>query len=365
MKINALQIFWLTATFELATTLLFTISPAITEAKQDAWISMLIAGTFSIMITFISIRLSCHFPNQTIIEYSRMILGKWLGRIIVIPLLVHWYLGIAVTLRQSSGLIMLTLFKRTPIVVVIVLMLIPVIYITFVGGIESVGRFSELVGPITYGIFFIIVLFCLNNIDISKMLPIYADSGWKNILKGSIFPLSFLGDSTIVLLLTGFINEPKKGGLGVFWGLFLSTMYLVISILLVILTFGPGLSSKMFFPFYEVVRFISAVEFIQNLEMLLIIFWILCVFVKLSLFLFAASYGTAQWLNMKNWKGTIWFVGPIIFTISLLFHNFDEAALEFPKKVLIPFLFPLNYIGIPVFLLALAAIRRINGRKNE
>jgi spore germination protein KB len=183
------------------------------------------------------------------------------------------------------------------------------------------------------------------------------------IVKGSIFPFSFLGQSILLLVLNRFIKEPKKSGFGVIWGLIFSIFFLLISTFLVISTFGPGLSNKMYFPFYEVVRFTSVAEFVQNVEVFLVLAWILCVFVKLSLFLFVSSYSTAQLINMKSWKKAIWFVALITMVISLWFQNFNTATIEFPKKYIIPYLVPLNYVIIPMLLLIVGLIKRKNKEK--
>ena len=101
MKISKYQIFWMIASLEIGMVLLLTQSPAIEEAKQDAWISFVFAGLAGIGITFAAGKLSLLYPNQTFIQYSQSILGKWLGRIIVIPYFIHWLSVIGVIFRQS------------------------------------------------------------------------------------------------------------------------------------------------------------------------------------------------------------------------------------------------------------------------
>jgi spore germination protein KB len=66
MKISSLQIFWMVAIFEFGMTLLLTQSPAIAAAKQDAWMSLTVAGLAGVGITFVAGKLSLLYPNDLV-----------------------------------------------------------------------------------------------------------------------------------------------------------------------------------------------------------------------------------------------------------------------------------------------------------
>ena len=79
MKISHIQLFWTIAIMELGMTLLMTITDSLQAAKQDAWISMALAGGISLLVAFISTRLALLYPEQTLVEASETILGSALG----------------------------------------------------------------------------------------------------------------------------------------------------------------------------------------------------------------------------------------------------------------------------------------------
>ena len=85
MKISGRQIFWMMFTFEVGQSLLLVILATIRTAKQDAWISILIAGGIGVALTFLATTLGSLYPKQTLIEFSQTILGKWLGKLLLIP----------------------------------------------------------------------------------------------------------------------------------------------------------------------------------------------------------------------------------------------------------------------------------------
>src|SRR4051794_41137845 len=77
----------------------------ITSIVMTMWISYAISGAAAVAITFVSGKLSLLYPNQTFVEYSQTILGKWLGKLIVIPYFIQLFLAMSVILRQSSEFI--------------------------------------------------------------------------------------------------------------------------------------------------------------------------------------------------------------------------------------------------------------------
>src|SRR4051794_35475795 len=114
MKLSGLQIFWMNFSFQIEATLTALDHP-ISKAKQDAWISIIIAGVVSLGITYIVIKVSQLYPKQSFVQYSQTILGKWMGRIVVIPYIILWFGVTGIGLRYGIEFIHIALFRRTPI----------------------------------------------------------------------------------------------------------------------------------------------------------------------------------------------------------------------------------------------------------
>ncbi len=357
MKISSSQIFWMIASMEIGMTLLLTIAPAIRDAKQDAWISMIIGSIASILITYIIVKVSLLYPNQTFIEYSQTILGKWLGKIIVIPYFFMWYSVSGVILRESSDFLHLSLFYQTPLWIVVLMLALVIVYMTYSGGIETIARCSEIFGPLIIITLVIVTILSVNNLRMHRILPVYADSGWQAILKGSLPITSFLGESAMLIMLVPFAVKQNKVLPRALWGVTVSSIVICITTLTVILTFG-NIAADMWYPFNRMIRFISIMEFIQNIDALVVILWLLSVFIKLSMYLFIMSYGTAQWLGIKNWKNMVWIAAIISFVIAVAFPDIDAAAMEYPTKIWTPYIFPIDIVAIPLILWIIGIIRK-------
>lgn len=363
MKISGLQLFWLMVSIVTGSGMLFTLSPVIAEVKQDAWISVALAGIIGLCIVFLAVKVSLLYPGQTIVQYSQEILGKWLGKIIIVPYFVMWYSLDGMILRDSSDFVYLALFNKTPLFVVLLTLLLLAVYVIYTGGIEGIARCSEIMGPLIV----LMVLGCcvlsLNHLDWHQLTPVYADSGAKAILKGALPPASFYSDMIMLTMVFCFLSDSRQVLSRALWGMAVASSLILVATAMVIMTFGPALSSRMWVPFFSMTRFISVLGFIQNVDILVVIIWMFSVFIKFSLFLFATIYGTAQWLNLKDWRKFTWIAVLIVFCIALLPKNLASVVVDYPKKFWLPYVMPINVFGIPLLLWIVGTIRQKRANK--
>jgi spore germination protein KB len=318
LKISGSQLFWIVATTLVVMSIWVTITPAIQISKQDAWLSILIAGVIGVAITVLVTHLSVLHPNQTLVQFSQDLLGKWLGRMIVLPYFISWYTLCAVALRSFGDFIHLIVLDRTPVWLIIILMLGLMIYITYSGGITGIGRFSEIAGPILFLTLIVSFILSVFNVRWNLLLPVYSDTGWVNILKGSLQPASFHGESFLLLVIVSFMHNPQKAISRSISAVGLSAFMILIATIMVLLIYGPNFSAKLRFPYFMLVRSIDIYDFIQNVDLLVIFIWTFGMFVKLSLYFFITSYEMANWLNVKDWRKIIWFGAPAIFIMTIL-----------------------------------------------
>ncbi|MBY0120470.1 endospore germination permease [Bacillus sp. S/N-304-OC-R1] len=358
MKISPMQIFWIIFTFETGNMLLLSVNPAIIEAKQDAWISSFFSIILGVVILFIANKVTQFYPGKTLIEFSKLILGKWIGTIIIFIYFIQWYSVIGNILGEFSQFTITILLPQTPSWSLILTMMIIIIYINYIGGIEGIGRCSEVFGALVLTMVIFLVFLTIPNLDFQKLLPIYSENGFLPILKGSLSPLSFLGESVLIMMLVAFMDEPRKSLSRAIWGIVLSGIFVSTSIITTLMIFGPQISSKLLFPAIDMVRFISIMNFIQNLEIIAVLIWILSVFIKLSLYFFAASYGTAQLLKLKDWKKAIWFVAIVTFVLAVQEPTVTLFGIQYVKEYWVKYVLPINMVGIPMLLLIVGSIRK-------
>lgn len=317
---------------------------------------MLVAGVMAVALAFFYARLSTHHPYQTLVQFSRALLGKWLGGAIVLPYFIVWYTLPAALLRSFGDFVHLVFLDRTPVWIIMILLVGLSTYLTYTGGITGIGRFAEIAGPFLF--LSLIVSFILNAVNVrwAHLLPVYSESGWVTILKGALMPASYLAESFTLLVIVAFMNNPRKAPSRSVLGTGMVALIVFIATFMVILVFGPNVSAKLRFPYFMMVRAINIMEFIQNIDVFVIFIWIFGVFTKLALYLFIGSYETAIWLNIKDWRKTIWAGAAVIFILAVLFPNqtIVGAYPIFWMSVIIP----VCGIGIPLILWSVTVMKK-------
>ncbi|MDF2714496.1 MAG: spore germination protein [Paenibacillus sp.] len=358
MKISNWQFAWMMATVQIGMTVWLTVAPAIREAKQDAWISMAVAGVAALAFTCIMVLLSRRYPSMTLVEFSQHIMGKWAGRAVCLLYFAGWYTVAAMILRGFSEFIQQTLFHKTPSLVISIIMVAAMVYINYKGRIEAIARFSEIVGPLLVLIIVITLLLNIPNLRLNLLLPVYADSGMVPIVKGSLTNASFLGESMMLMMITPFLIKPQHSLKPALLSIAVPSLLVILTTVSVIATFGTQMGGQLIYPYFNMVRFISFLDFVQNMDVWIIFVWIFCVFVKMSLYLFITSYGTAQFLNFRNRNALLVVVAVSLLLMSVAPRN-ALSVMDYANHVWIRYVFPINIIGLPLLMLIVARLRRV------
>jgi len=358
MKISNLQLFWLLFCFETGNTILITISPAIFRAKHDAWISFILASVLGIMIVFVAAKAGLLYSDHTLIEFSQKIFGKWLGKAIVLCYIIQWYLVLPNIMGEFVEFTKIILLESTPPWVLIITMVLLIIYGCYIGGIEGISRCSEVFGPIIFLSILCMLVLSISNMDVNRIMPILSDKDFGAIFHGGLTPLSFFGESVVVLMLISFMAEPKKGPKIAVIALVISSMLVTFMALAVLFIFGGQVAGNLRFPAFDAASVISLMDFIQNLEILAVLIWIISVFIKLSVYVFVASYGTAKFFKMKDWRKIIWVVGGTTTFLSILDAQYAYFGANFLHRFWIPYVMPINMIGLPLLMLVIGSIRK-------
>ncbi|MBT2287643.1 endospore germination permease [Paenibacillus albidus] len=358
MKLTGIQVFWIIMLMDLGMTLVMTVTPSLQAAKQDSWMSMIVAGCIAMLVALLVTQAAHLYPGQTLIEYSQTILGTWPGKVVILIYLVQWYTIIPIVLRQFSDLVQIMLLQGTPKEAIMLLMVLLIMYATYKGGIEGLGRCSEFLGPIILLMVSLVLIASINNIHLKNLLPVYADSGITGILRGALAPASYLGHSVEYLMFAAFMSQPRKGAPYTFRAVMTATSFVVITTVMIIVTIGVNLSSTMWYPFFEMTKKISLFGFIDNFDAIPVVIWITSVFIKLAVYLFIVSYGTAQFLHVRNWRNMIWFIAPVIFIFALIPQDVTEASNHYLLNYWVPVALPVNMLGLPLLLLIVGKWRQ-------
>jgi spore germination protein KB len=355
--ISSLQLFYILMGFEFGTAIILGIGSA---AKQDVWIAILVASVTSLVLMSIYIKLSSFYPNYTLVQMLRELLGKFLAYPIIVIYIVYFIYIAGRVCRDFGELMVSTILVETPIAVVIGSLMVLLIY-CLRGGIETFGRMGEAVFPLfMFSLIIIwILLVTVKSFNIANLTPILGN-GLKPILK-EVFPntLSFpFGESIVILMFIPFLNNKKNAGKIGFAVILIGGFLLSINSVLILSVLGPEIYEQDFFPLLSATRLVSIADFLERFDAIIILMMISGVFFKVGMFTFGAAVGISQLFNMKNTKSILLALGTILIPLSLLIGSDFTSFLEIGFEIITTYVHPVVQIIIPFVLLCIGYIRK-------
>ncbi|MFL6562592.1 MAG: GerAB/ArcD/ProY family transporter, partial [Bacillus sp. (in: firmicutes)] len=327
-KISATQLFVLVVLFEMGSAILVGIA---SDAKQDAWIAILLGLTGGIMIFFIYYKLFLYYPDLPLTGYIQEIIGKWLGRLIGLLYIVYFIYLAARVLRDFGELLTTTIYNSTPLFVINSLMIITIIY-GIHKGFEVLARVGELFFIIIYmtAILGMLLITFSGLIHLSNLKPIL-ENGLTPVIKTFLrqtitFPF---GEMVVFTMLLPFLNDKKKAKYVCVGGMLIAGINITITAVVNISVLGVDIFQRSTFPLLNTIGRIQIADFIERLDVLFMLYLIVGGFFKIAIFYYAAVAGAADIFQFKNQRELSYPIGMIVlFTSITVASNFGEFLKE-------------------------------------
>ncbi|MZQ81479.1 endospore germination permease [Paenibacillus sp. 5J-6] len=358
MKVSGYQMFWLVCISSIIVVSYLPIHLAAEHARQDCWISILLGGLVMMASTWVMLRVCMQNKDKTLVVFMKDLLGTIIGKIIVTVYFLLWFLQMSTIAKGNAEFMNLVLMHNTPMIIILLFMLSLSTYAVFRGGLTTISRCAEVIGPIFVFTLFIQLFLNPQDMDITRVLPIYSDSGWQQILKGTFSSYSYMVDPSIILMLFFFTENKKTAARAILWGTAVSMIWGVLAALALLFVTGPDVAAHLVVPVYSLTKFVSILNFIQNIDALYIPLWVFGAFVKLAVCLFILSYGLSEWTGIKNWKYIACGVALILLSFIVYSSYNIQISYTLKNKFLISIFYPFVYIAIPLTLWLIGTIKK-------
>lgn len=357
LRISRAQAFMLTISTIVITGHLLFIPVIINHAGRDSWLSLLTALIPALFIGYIISRLAELFPGQSIIEYSQVVLGKWLGRAVGFLFIFYFFHNATLSIRGFGEFYTSAITPRTPILVYFGALVITAVY-AVKNGLEVMARTNQIFLVMMIPVGLLATLLTQKDKDYGNLLPIL-EYGIEPMLMGT-FAISSLFCSFVVIgMLFPFVAKGKP----------LKRPSLIVMVILIVMFLGPvkgpiaifgaERASGLTFPTFQILRDMKVGE-LQRLDLLGIMLWSLGAFSNISVFLYATTLGLAHWLKMEDHRILAIPVGSLMVVVALVNSDNYVEIYRFFKDTYPYYSIFIGFV-LPLMLLLLAKIR--NRRK--
>lgn len=351
-KISPKQAVFLIITMILATVDVFLPSELAQIAGRDAWMSALGAALIGYFIYRIILALGLLFPESNQAEYTRIILGKYLGGLLVLAYTVGALVVSAAVVVQFS-VIMGTAFKpESPPFIWHLTLLIPAVYVVS-RGIEVPARMNEVLMPLGLALLLFVISLNFREMELGQFLPMLYE-GVLPPIKGAIYLGGYMSYSLIIMVLVPLVEKKEKlaslGGVT-----FILTAVALLGGTAAIPIFGPELTAMTLLPALAMIRNID-IGFVTRLDAFMIAIWYtgLFIFLCLSTYIPAINIQTLFGFRSHRW---LLLVNALIILILANIAIVSVPFLRFMFGVPLAVTLYIYSVVIPLFLYIIARLR--------
>ncbi|MFK7691779.1 endospore germination permease [Paenibacillus sp. HJGM_3] len=327
------------------------------EAKQDAWLSGLIAMPVGLFAVYIYGTVGRLYPRLTLIEMTNKILGTWIGTIVSLLFLLLPFYNISGLVRLLSDFISTQIMPETPFYAIHVLF-IGVIVIAARLGLEPTARAAEIFLPWFLLLFLGFVVFLFPQMDVKKLQPVLED-GIKPALRGSIANASFpYMELVSFMMIFPFVNRADKVRKHFVVGALLGGLILVITITVSLLVLGVETTALNLYPSYTLGQKISIGRFIERVEAIMAVMWILTLFMKVTVYVIMIQLMLGQLFKLKQARALALPIGFFAIGSGIAIAP-NITVFNHVAAMYWPFFSASFGVGLPVLLLIVYSVRRM------
>jgi spore germination protein KB len=359
MSKNAIRISELVASFalfEIGSTTLFLMGA---QAKQDAWLAMLIGacGGFVLLLMYLWIfRLD---SRRDLFELCLHYLGKLPGSVMGLLFTSYFAYEASRNARDLAELTSITLLDRTPLFVILLVPVLLAVNSARYGPKNVFLAFLSLLSVIVLGYGLLVLTIPLTgNVHPEYILPML-ENGLLPVWKAAFPEIISFPFGQIVLFLVFFKllhTDRKKLNKAVVLTYGIVALFLIAMNQLIILVLGPKLAELFTYPLLQVVRLIQVARVFERLDPLFLFVLYVGLGTKIHLFLMGASIGLYRITVLKYRAATV-ILGLIIYGLTFLNPVYTEF-IWIGLHVTVTWIWPVFQFVLPALLLITMLIRK-------
>ncbi|KRF07134.1 hypothetical protein ASG89_17450 [Paenibacillus sp. Soil766] len=361
-KISLRQFKILVLLYSLGSTIIIVPSVLTAYAHQDGWLSAALGIAMGLAVICLYIALGNRYPNHSLMAYSELILGKWLGKGISILFYLFILITASLVLRNVGDFITTIIMPETPIQVIHFVFLL-IIMLGAQLGLEVIARAGEIFLPWVLLCIGVLVGFLIPQIKIDRFPPVF-EASTKAIIHGSLSVLSIpYLEMVILLVIYPAIYTKLKKGNGFIQASFMGGVIIFAITALCILVLGWDFTSRHTFPSYTLAKKIHVGGFIQRIEVLVAIIWFVTIYFKLVICFYSSLVGLQQILGLRTYRPFIVPSALGLFALAFLVYPNIIYFRDFASNIWPPFALTMG-LFLPLSLLIVSYFRPV-GRLNK
>ncbi|MCJ8007556.1 endospore germination permease [Lederbergia wuyishanensis] len=321
----------------------------------------------AVLIGFIGLysitKLGLRFPNQSIVGYSQIVLGKWIGRFYGLTIILFFTFLTAMASREFGEVVVAAVLKNTPIEVTVIVMLLMSAVFTR----DDINTFTYIHNFYVPAILIpalIIVVLSFKNANPLYFQPIFyplISNSLNHVFVGMLTVAALFQGFFIITIIIPYMQKPGKAMKSAIWGIGISGILYIMIVLAALSVFGVDEMKNLMWPTLELARATSLPgNLLQRLDVVFLAVWVTAVFTTIFSSYMLTVHSLSQFFRLQGHKTFSMFLLPIVFFIAMIprnvFQMYDVIKIVGRIGLLLTIL-------IPILILFTAIIRKLPEKK--
>ena len=302
-----------------------------------------------------------NFKGMDILDISNFLFGKKFRFIVGIIFITHAIFVASLLLRNTAENLKTTYFQNTPTPYIAFFMLVGVAYINRFN-LKTIIKCNLVIVPLIAISFIILFILSSENFVWERVFPILGHGPQNIFLNGSSNIFCF-GNIFFLLLLMPYLKDYKQFKKLSYTSIILSSFFILITILGILLIFPLNVASTSNIPLYMQTRTLTFGKLLQRLDALFILIWDLNILSYLSIVVGFIVSIFKKITNIQVTKTISYTFVIILLGTSLIYKNIIETRLldnSWYKNFTLIIVFGMGFI-----ILLLANIKKIRAEKRQ
>ncbi|MFD1445964.1 GerAB/ArcD/ProY family transporter [Oceanobacillus profundus] len=347
MRIQAFYLFFIIVSMQIGVGILGVPRLVFSEAKQDSWISILVAAAYVIIVLLVMLLILKQYDNADIHGIHRDIFGKWLGKIFSTVYILYFGIAFYSVLLTYIEVVKVFVFPDVSNFVMGLLLISLTIY-GVLGGLRVIIGVSFVFGVLANWILFLLIHPAL-QIDFNHYLPLF-QAPFVDILKGArATSYTFMGFE-ILFLVYPFIQNKNKVRITSLLAVSWSALLVLSATMLAIGFFSAEQLERREWAVLVLFK-TQSFPFVERFDYIVVAELMMVVVPSLLFLMWGLTYSMKRVYKVKQ-KPTLYVVA-IIFLIGTFFfekHFETQRVINFAEQFGFWFIYVYPFVLLPLVL---------------
>ncbi|MBD2846774.1 endospore germination permease [Paenibacillus sp. IB182496] len=301
-------------------------------------------------------KLGTLFPQQSIFQYSEILLGRWLAAIGTLLLICFFAFLASLAAREFGEVVVTAVLRKTPLEMTVLAMLL----LAAIAARNDVRTFSYIhmfYLPFILAPGILIIALSLKNAVSLNLLPLWGnDATALSVTHGILTIASLFQVAFVVTIVIPHMKQPQKALKASSWGVVIAGGLYVAIVLATIAVFGSEETRLLIWPTLELAKTTSLpANILERLDAAFLAIWVTAVFTTLLSTYYLTIHAISQLFRLKDHRLLTYFVLPFIFWMAML----PQSVLQLYQIVeLVGRIGLCITFGYPIILLLVWLLRR-------